>query len=81
MVTVVQFYNHWCIGQGNLNHSYRLSMIAYSIYFIIECMLASRDIEQMPLLILNTLNVWAFMMAYKGYKRLKEEENEKCEGE
>ncbi len=81
MVTVIQFYNHWCLGQGHLNRSYRLSMIAYSIYFIIECMLAFRDPEQIPLLIFNILNAWAFLMAYKGYKRLKEEENEKCEGE
>lgn len=80
LVTAIQFYNHWCISNGRLEISYRLSMMAYTIYFIIECMLAFRDAEQLPLLILNTLNIWAFVMAYRGYKRLKRETDEKREG-
>jgi len=51
-------------------------MFSYTVYFIIECMLAFRDREQLPLLIFNILNVWAFIMAIKGYTRLKKEEKE-----
>ena len=75
LVTVFQFYNHWCLSHGRLNISYRISMFSYTVYFIIECMLAFRDPEQLPLLIFNILNVWAFVMAIKGYLRLKREKN------
>jgi uncharacterized membrane protein len=40
-------------------------------------MLAFRDPDQLPLLIFNILNVWAFVMAVRGYRRLKREKNEK----
>jgi uncharacterized membrane protein len=36
-------------------------------------MLAFRDTEQLPLLIFNILNVWAFVMAVRGYYRIKRE--------
>jgi hypothetical protein len=39
-------------------------------------MLAFRDPEQLPLLIFNILNVWAFAMAIRGYLRLKREKKE-----
>jgi uncharacterized membrane protein len=63
---------------GDWDISYRISMSSYTVYFIIERMLAFRDPEQLPLLIFNILNVWAFAMAirvilydYRGRKRNK----------
>ena len=72
LVTILQFINHWCIGHGKMYLSYRISMVSYSCYFVVESILALRDPTQRSIMVFNIVNAWAFFMAYKGYKRLKQ---------
>lgn len=73
LVVIIQFYNHWCYSKGKLNLAYPLSMLAYSIYTIIETIIALRDPSQLSIMLFNLVNIWGFLMAFRGYMRLKKE--------
>lgn len=67
----VNVINHWCISQQKMHKVYCFSMIVYVGYIIIETLLAFRHPEQKSILLFNITNIWALMMAIKGYFRLK----------
>ena len=53
-------------------------MVVYAFYITIETILALNDPSQISILFFNVVNIWAFIMHYRGMKRLqslkKEEE-------
>jgi hypothetical protein len=76
-VICIQFINHWFYGNGKFQYSYPLAMIAFTIYIIIETSVAIRDPHQYALILFNITNIWGFIMALKGYLRIRKEHNAK----
>ncbi len=72
IVVLIQFVNHFYYSQGKLDVSYPLSIIAYSIYIVIETVLAFNHPEQISILLFDVVNLWALLMAIKGWKRLND---------
>jgi hypothetical protein len=73
IIVPLQFYNHWAISKQKMDIVYPVSMIVYALYFVTETILAFANPAQLPVLIFNIVNLWAFAMAYKGYQSLKNE--------
>lgn len=74
----VSMFNHWNLSKGRLNKVYPGIIVACSLYIIIETILALRDPVQSSVLLFHITNVWAIIMAIKGWakiKDLKEKEN------
>lgn len=69
-INFLAMYNYWAVSKGNLKTSYPLSMAMHSLAFVVECTLAYRDMTQAVVLLYNLANIWGFIMAYRGYKRL-----------
>jgi uncharacterized membrane protein len=76
LVIGIQIMNHWMYSKGRLKYAYPLSMLAYALYIIIETYVALREPSQNSLLLFNLVNVWGFMMAFKGYRRIKADEKD-----
>jgi uncharacterized membrane protein len=76
LVIVIQIMNHWVYSKGRLKYAYPLSMLAYALYIIIETYVALREPSQNSLLLFNLVNVWGFVMAFKGYRRIKADEKD-----
>jgi hypothetical protein len=72
-VVSIQFVNHWFFSKGRLRISYSLSIVAYSLYIIIETIIALRDPAQLSILLFNVVNFWGLLMAIKGLRRLRME--------
>lgn len=66
----------WLLSKGKLKFAYPMLMFVYALYITIETMLALNDPSQISILLFNIVNVWAFAMAFKGAKRLREQEKE-----
>lgn len=75
IVVILQIFNHYNLSKGNLKLAYKIAIIAYSLYAIIETCVALRNPEQISLLLFNIVNFWAIGMAVKGLLRLRKEEN------
>lgn len=76
LIVTLQITKHWLLSKGVLWWVYRLNMVIFVGYFITETLVALSNPAQLPLIFMNIVNVWAFAMAYKGYLRLKKQEDE-----
>lgn len=76
IIVTLQLIKHYLLSEGKVKWVYRLNMIIFIGYFITETAVALNDPSQISLLFMNIVNVWAFAMAYRGHKRLKEQEKE-----
>lgn len=77
LVVGIAAFKFWYLSDGNLWLTYRLDLVVYTAYTILETYLALRDPSQTSLLLMNIINIWALMMAVKGIMRLKKEEKKK----
>lgn len=66
----------WLLSKGKLKVAYPVLMFVYALYITIETMLALNDPSQISILLFNIVNIWAFAMAFKGARRLREQEKE-----
>jgi hypothetical protein len=73
----IQVFNHWFLSKGNLAVAYKLSTVGYTLHMIMDTILAFSSPEQMAVLLFNLVNLWAFIMAVKGWVRLRREGKEK----
>ena len=71
IVVPSNMYTQWQVSKGNLKLGYPLLMFVYTIYIIIETILAFNDPSQISILLFDVVNMWGFVMAFKGYLRLK----------
>ena len=69
-----QLLKHWVFSKGNLWLGYRLNVVIFSCYLILETILAFNAPGQLTLLFMNIVNVWALTMAIRGILRLEKEE-------
>ena len=76
IIVTLQLTKHWLLQKGNLWWVYRLNCVIFLGYFITETFTAFNDPTQLPLIFMNIVNIWAFIMSWKGIKRLKKEEKE-----
>lgn len=79
IVVPSNMFTQWQISKGNLKLGYRLLMFVYVLYIIIETILAFNDPSQISILLFDVVNMWGFLMAFKGYLRLKKLEKEEEE--
>jgi len=61
----------WQLSKGNLKLTYPLFMMVYALYMVVETILAFNDPSQISILLFNVVNLWAFVMAFRGANRLK----------
>lgn len=73
LIVLNQLVNYYFYGKGNLKVSYPLTMISMLGYMVVETMLAFNDPSQRAIFLFNLVNLFGFVNAYKGYKRLKGE--------
>lgn len=79
IVVPSNMYTQWQVSKGNLKLGYPLLMLVYTIYIIIETILAFNDPSQISILLFDVVNMWGFLMAFRGYRRLKALEKENKE--
>ena len=65
------FLYWWLLSKGELGKAYKVAIVMYLGYMVIETDLALRHPDQLHLLVFNAINVWAIAMAVKGLMRLK----------
>jgi len=70
-VVPLNVFTQWQLSKGNLKLTYPLFMVVYALYMIIETILAFNDPSQISILLFNVVNIWAFVMAFRGMLRLK----------
>lgn len=75
VVVPANMFAQWQLSKGNLKLAYPLLMAVYTLYMIIETILAFNVPSQISVLLFNIVNAWALYMAYKGMKRLHKETN------
>jgi len=75
VVVPANMFAQWQLSKGNLKLAYPLLMAVYTLYMIIETILAFNVPSQISVLLFNVVNAWALYMAYKGMKRLHKETN------
>lgn len=67
------FLYQWLLSTGDLRRAYKIAIIVYLGYIIVETDLALRHPDQFNIIIFNAVNVWSIIMAVKGLRRLKRE--------
>jgi uncharacterized membrane protein len=72
-IVILAVIKFWYLSEGNLYVTYRLDIVLFTSYIILETYLALRDPSQTSLLLMNIISVWALIMTIKGIKRLKKE--------
>lgn len=70
-IVLNQLVNYYFYGKGNLKVSYPLTMLSMTGYMIVETILAISHPEQWSIFLFNLVNIFGFVNAYKGYRRLK----------
>ena len=75
VVTIDVFY-HWLLSKGELKKAYKLSILMFLGFMVVETGLALRNPEQIHMIVFNVVNAWSIAMAIKGLRRLKREEDE-----
>ena len=68
LLAVIKF---WYLSNGRLYMTYRLDLVIFTLYSILETFLGLRDPSQWSVLFMNIVNFWAIIMAIKGIIRLQ----------
>ena len=63
----------WYQSKGNLWLVYRLDLIVYTCYLILETYLPLSNPAQFALILFDIINLWAIFCAVRGIMRLKKE--------
>lgn len=58
--------SHWYLSRGDTRTVYRMNVLVYLGYIVVETWLGLRDESQRAVLLYNISNVWALSMAVKG---------------
>lgn len=69
----LSMYNHWNLSKGRLDKVYPVVIVNCVLYIVVETIVALRDPAQLSLLMYHITNVWAIVMAIRGWNRLVEE--------
>lgn len=73
---LLAIYNHWNLSNANLKKVYPFVILNCTLYIIVETAIAIRDPEQIGLILSDITNLWAIIMAVRGWAKLKEKEKE-----
>ena len=77
VITVLQMLKHWIFAKGKFKFGFKMNILVYALYIVMNTILAINDPSQISMLILNLFNLWAIIMAVVGLVRLKRKEEEK----
>lgn len=70
-VVGVMLFSHYYLSKGRLEVVYPLNIVGFSLYLIIETMIAFHTPAQLSILLFNIVNFMGLYSAVRGYKRLK----------
>lgn len=66
--------NQWLISNGNLKRAYPIIILIGILNIITDLYLALTHLEQIGMLLYMISNSWAIIMAARGIRRLRKEE-------
>jgi hypothetical protein len=70
-LVVSNMTSHFLLQRGDTYSVYRINIISFTLYIVIETWLAIRDPSQWSVILFNVSNVWALSMAIKGFLRTR----------
>lgn len=76
IVVAIDVFYHWLLSKGELKKAYKLSIVMFLGFMVVETGLALRNPEQIHMIVFNVVNAWSIAMAIKGLRRLKREEDD-----
>lgn len=74
IVVAIDIFYHWLLSKGDLRKAYKVSIVMFIGFMLVETGLALRNPDQFHIIVFNVVNAWSIAMAIKGLKRLKREE-------
>lgn len=73
ITVIIMVTSHRFLSKGQLKFVYPLNIIGFSLYLVIETMLALHDPSQWAVLLFNITNLIGLISAIQGYYRLNNE--------